>query len=67
MTDCYRWPRKHVVELNGGRTEFSSYIKEGFWLESEAIEAAKAAGLYRKSGDVYKILLDGKPIRQEFK
>lgn len=64
MSDCYRWPRKHTVELNGGVTEFSSYIKDGFWLESEAVDAAKKAGLYKESADVGRMLLDGKPIRQ---
>ena len=67
MTECYRWPRSHTVELNGGRVEFSSYVKDEFYLESEAISAAIQAGLFVKQGDAYKILLDGKPIRHEFK
>lgn len=64
MRYSYWWPRAHVVELNGGSTRFMSYGKPGFWLESEAIQAAKDAGLYKESGDMYKIRLDGKLIRQ---
>lgn len=63
----YRYPRRHTVELNGGTTVFKSYNKPGFWLESDAIQAAKEAGLYEKDGDCFKMLLDGELIRQEYK
>ena len=67
MGDSYRFKRIHKVELNGGATTFYSYNKPGFWLESDAIHAAKEAGLYKHDRDCYKLLLDGQLIRQEFK
>ena len=67
MGECYRWARPHVVELNGGSTTFRSYNKPGFWLESEAIQAAKEAGLYKKDGDCYRMKLDGQLIRQQYR
>lgn len=67
MGDSYRFARRHVVELNGGSTTFNSYNKPGFWLESDAIQAAKEAGLYKKDGDCYRLLLDGQPIRQQYR
>ena len=67
MSECYRWARTHAVELNGRSTTFRSYNKPGFWLESDAIHAAKQAGLYEQDGDCYRMLLDGELIRQEYR
>lgn len=67
MGGCYRFARSHTVYLNGGSTTFRSYNKPGFWLESDAIQAAKRAGLYEQSGDCYRMLLDGQRIRQQYR
>ena len=67
MGDSYRWARTHTVELNGGSTTFRSYNKPGFWLESDAIHAAKEAGLYKNDGDCFRLLLDREPIRQQYR
>ena len=55
-------PRTHVAELNGGSTRFQSY-NTGFWLESDAIQACKNAGLYRSADDASRIRIDGIPVR----
>ena len=58
-------PRTHVAELNGGSTRFQSY-NTGFWLESDAIQACKDAGLYKSEEDACRIRVDGEPMRQHF-
>lgn len=58
--------RYHVAVLRGKSVGFWSRNSERFWLESDAIQACKEAGLYERDGDDRLIRLDGEPIRREY-
>jgi len=60
--DCYRWRRRHVVELNGRSAEFWSYYRPGFWLEMDARDEARRAGLVKDKSDYDRLKLDGRPM-----
>lgn len=67
MGESYRFARPHVVERNGKSATFRSYNKPGFWLELEAADEARKAGLYDEPSGRDEVLLDGKPILQEYR
>jgi len=59
----HAWPRKHVAEMNGGSVEFRSYhFDDSYHLWSDAVQACKDAGLFLKTGDGDRMLVDGRPV-----
>ncbi len=62
MRSTYAWPHRHVAEVNGRRTKFSSYYRWGtFGLHSDAVAALQEAGIYERPIDWERLKIDGHP------
>lgn len=63
-TQEHSWPRKHVANLRGKKVVFQSVFRVGTYsLHGDAIQVLKDAGVYERTSDADKILIDGRPHR----
>lgn len=57
-SENYLFRRLRTAELHGERVEFLSYFKPGtFGLWSDAVEACKQAGIYKRQEDADEIII----------